>query len=101
MKRLIIGMFCALSLSGCLAGNMVRGLSLKGKPLTAVEQRYGQPDSQEAITGGTRYTWNAPDDQRPCTLMVTTDRAERVTDVKTVGGNQACYHFGNAASTRR
>ena len=97
MNRVIIVAACSLGLTGCLAGNMARNLSLKGKPLASLEQRYGQPDHKEPFTGGNRYTWKSADDQHPCTLLVTTDAAERATDVKMVGDNRDCYRFRNMA----
>lgn len=97
MNRVIIVAACSLGLTGCLAGNIARNLSLKGKPLASLEQRYGQPDLREPFTGGNRYTWKSTDDQHPCALLVTTDPAERVTGVKMVGDNRDCYRFRNMA----
>jgi hypothetical protein len=101
MKRACFVATLCLALSGCLAGNMARDLSLKGKPLGAVEQRYGQLASKEPVQGGSRYTWAASDAQHPCTLLVTTDTTERVTDVKMVGGNRDCFRFGSMTAGKR
>jgi hypothetical protein len=95
MRQIFIVFTLFLGLTGCLAGNIARNLSLRGKPLNLVEKRYGKPSSKVAIEGGNRYTWNAPDDLHPCTLSIIADQAERVTDVKMVGDNRDCYHYGN------
>lgn len=100
MKRIVVVASCSLALTGCLAGNMARDLSLKGKPLASVEGRYGQPDHKESVSGRNSYTWKARDNEHPCTLLVTTDQTERVTDVKMVGGNRDCYRFGNMAGSQ-
>lgn len=85
--RLVIGALAsALLLPGCIAGTMVENLSMKGEPIAALEQRYGQPDTQSQGPAEGHYVWVSHAGRNDeCRMMVDTDAAARVTDVKMVG----------------
>lgn len=101
MKKSILALPLFIVLTSCLAGNMARHFSFKGKSVSLLENRYGQPLQKELVEGGSRYIWKARDDVHPCTLIILADKGDHVTNVKMVGGNRDCYNYGNPTVKKR
>jgi len=77
---------------------MVENLSMKGEPIAELEQRYGRPDEQSQGSVEGYYVWVSHAGRNDeCRMMVATDAAARVTDVKMVGRLRDCRDLRHPA----
>jgi hypothetical protein len=103
----------ALALASCAGDSTFpiiqsRLAAMKGKPVTSLLQKLGEPDSKDTVDGGHVYVWDGSSAQHvnfwtnfsQCALKVYVDKSDTITGFFHSGTDSACAQYADRLDNR-